>query len=150
MHWFFIHQTHISGDIFSGLVPLLNLAQGQHRNWANPETGIHAQRSFYRNGASANPYTGEREPVAGVITQPNTYIQWNNYLKFFYPRHCQKVLRPVCAQYLFKRLAGAFIRDVIASPFGLVAISAWVAGFRSLKIQPFAEYHWNLTLFRIN
>jgi hypothetical protein len=74
-------QTHYSKEFFNwGAGIFLELSRNESVRWQT-------ELEFINKGASerelTNAYTGERDP--NFKSNKYGYLQWNNYLKFFYP-----------------------------------------------------------------
>lgn len=138
----FYPQTHISKEFF-------NWGAGAFVEFGKGSTNWQTELEYTNTGAYemglANPYTGER--TGSYVANKLTYIQWNNYLKFFYPLGIAKGywMPGVRLEYLFKRSAGAFPDVINAFP------TIWFSGDIGIgyefplfkKYSAFAEYHWN-------
>lgn len=140
----FYPQTHISKEFFSwGAGIFLELSRNENVRWQTELEYINKganemQVLDYVSGARSGLYSGNKL----------TYIQWNNYLKFwnpiFYSSHWYFMMG-VRLEYLFKRSASVYPDVIAAFP------KFWFSGDLGLgyefpiteKIGAFVETHWN-------
>jgi len=140
----FYPQSHVSKEFLNwGAGIFLELSRNDNVRW---QTELEYANKGAKEMALINIYTGER---SGVYT-PNklTYIQWNNYLKFWNPIFSSAHwywMMGVRLEYLFKNSATTY-GDVIAK-----FPKFWFSGDLGLgyefpvtqKIGVFLETHWN-------
>jgi len=140
----FYPQTHISKEFLNwGAGVFLEMSRSSNVRWQT-------ELAYINKGANemqvTNYVTGER---TGVYTSNKlTYIQWNNYLKFynpiFYNAHWY-FMAGIRLEYLFRNKATAFPEVVAKFP------KFWFSGDLGLgyefpvteKIGVFVEGHWN-------
>src|ERR1041384_2678595 len=80
LYKYFYPQTHISKELLSwGAGAFLELG-GSRLRW---QTELEYTHKGAQEMALVNAYTGER--TGSYVPNKYTYIQWNNYLKFYYP-----------------------------------------------------------------
>lgn len=141
---YFYPQSHISKEFLNwGAGIFLELSGRDDIRW---QTELEYANKGAQEMALVNPWSGER---TGVYT-PNklTYIQWNNYLKFWNPIFTAAhwyFMAGVRLEYLFKSSATVY-PDVIAT-----FPKFWFSGDLGLgyefpvakKIGVFVETHWN-------
>ena len=140
----FYPESHISKEFLNwGAGVFLELSRNENVRW---QTELEYINKGAKEMALTNIYTGER---SGVYT-PNklTYIQWNNYLKFWNPIFSNAhwyFMMGVRLEYLFKKSAAVYPDVVAAFP------KFWFSGDLGLgyefpvtqKIGVFVESHWN-------
>jgi len=140
----FYPQTHISKEFFNWGAGAFVEFGGNGMHWQT-------ELEYCNKGAKEMPfvnngfYTGERTGSYG--TNKFTYIQWNNYLKSFYPLGYAKWywMGGVRLEYLFRNNATVFTDVTSGFP------RFWFSGDLALgyefplfkKFSAFAEYHWN-------
>lgn len=139
---YFYPQTHISKEFF-------NWGAGVFLELGNNDVRWQTELEYINKGAKemelTNAYTGDR---TGTYNKNKlTYIQWNNYLKFYYPLgYAQWYWMPgVRLEYLFKKSVSVF------TPVSNNFPAFWFSGDVGLgyeyplfkKFSAFAEYHWN-------
>ena len=140
----FYPQTHISREQFSwGAGIFLELSRNDNVRW---QTELEYVNKGAKEMQVINYYTGARSGV--YVPNKLTYIQWNNYLKFWNPVFASAhwyFMVGVRLEYLFKYSAPAFTEVVAAFP------KFWFSGDLGLgyefpvteKIGIFVEEHWN-------
>jgi hypothetical protein len=140
---YYYPQTHISKEFFSwGAGIFVELSGRDDIRW---QTELEYANKGANEMELVNAYTGDR---TGVYT-PNkfTYIQWNNYAKFYNPiGNAHWYIMPgIRLEYLFKSAPTVFIP--VSSNFP----QFWFSGDIGLgyefhlfkKFSAFIEYHWN-------
>ncbi|MCC6371926.1 MAG: hypothetical protein IT236_13060 [Bacteroidia bacterium] len=138
----FYPQTHISKEFF-------NWGAGAFVEFGKENLRWQTELEYINKGAKemelTNPYTGERS--GSYSTTKLTYIEWNNYLKFYNPAGFAHWywMPGIRLEYLFKKSAGAYSDVVNDFPkfwfSGDVAVGYEFPLFK--KFSAFAEYHWN-------
>ena len=140
---YFYPQTHISKERLSwGAGAFLELGLDKVR-W---QTELAYMNKGAKEMALVNPFTGER---SGNY-QPNkmTYIQWNNYLKFYNPIFSAAHwywMAGLRLEYLFRQSTPVF------SDFSGNFPKFWFSGDVALgyefplfrRLHAFSEFHWN-------
>lgn len=140
-------QSHVSREFLNwGAGIFLELSRRSDIRWQT-------ELAYMNKGAKENPLimsqiysTGAR--TGGFVNTKMTYIQWNNYLKFYNPIFASAhwyFMAGVRVEYLFRSAAGTY-GDVIAS-----FPKFWFSGDLALgyefpvteKIGVFIEQHWN-------
>ena len=135
-------ETHYSKEFF-------NWGAGAFVEFGNQDLRWQTELEYINKGAKemalTNPFTGERS--GSFSSTKLTYIEWNNYLKFYYPlgyAHCYW-MPGIRLEYLFKKSAGAYSDVVNSFPTfwfsGDIAVGYEFPLFK--KFSAFAEYHWN-------
>jgi hypothetical protein len=134
--------SHISKEFFNwGAGIFLELGRGNVR-WQT-------EAEYTHKGAQEkellNPLTGERSASFGK--NKNTYVQWNNYLKFYNPiGYAHWYIMPgIRLEYLLNRNSSVFTS--VSNDFPRF----WFSGDIGLgyefplfkKFSAFVEYHWN-------
>ncbi len=145
----FYPQSHISKEFFNwGAGLFLEFSRGDRARW---QTELEYANKGARERALINPVTGEREDAFRV--NKYTYIQWNNYLKFYnpigYASHWY-FMAGVRLEYLlssngssFPPVSGSFPKFWFSGDLGL--------GYEFplfKKISAFTEFHWNPDIIR--
>jgi hypothetical protein len=139
---YFYPQTHVSKEFF-------NWGAGAFVELGNDNVRWQTELEYANKGAKemelTNIYTGDR---TGTYSKNKlTYIQWNNYLKFYYPlgmAHCYW-MPGIRLEYLYKKSVSVF--TPVSSNFptfwfsGDIGIGYEFPLFK--KYSAFAEYHWN-------
>jgi len=145
----FYPPSHISKEFFNwGAGAFLEFSTKSKLRWQT-------EFAYTNKGAQEkeliNPFTGERSGSFSV--NKYTYIQWNNYLKFYNPfgygSHWY-VMPGIRLEYLFRSSASVF------TPVSANFPRFWFSGdvgvgyeFPLLKtIFGFVEYHWNPDIIR--
>lgn len=141
---YFYPQSHISKEFLNwGAGIFLELSRNENVRW---QTELEYMNKGANEMAVVNYVTGER---TGVYSKNKlTYIQWNNYLKFYNPIFANAhwyILAGVRLEYLLKRSASVY-PDVIAK-----FPKFWFSGDLGVgyefpvtqKIGVFVEEHWN-------
>lgn len=140
----FFPQSHVSKEFFNwGAGIFLELSRRENVRWQT-------ELAYINKGANEmaliNPYTGSR---TGIYERNKlTYIQWNNYLKFWNPASFGAhwyFMAGVRLEYLFRRSATVYPEVVAAFP------SFWFSGDLGLgyefsiteRFGVFTEVHWN-------
>ncbi len=138
----FYPQTHISKEFFSwGAGIFLELGA--------PRVRWQTELEYANKGANemelVNAYTGDR--TGSFSANKYTYIQWNNYLKFYNPlgRAHWYFMPGIRLEYLFRNSATVFV------PVSGNFPKFWFSGNLGLgyevplvrKLSLFFEYHWN-------
>jgi hypothetical protein len=142
----FYPQTHISKE-------LINWGAGLFIELGKEKVRWQTELEYINKGAKEMPfgppgffYTGDR--TGTYLTNKLTYIQWNNYLKFFYPAFNASSwywMAGIRAEYLFKNTS------VVFPEFSLAFPKFWFSGDLGLgyefpiagRISGFVEGHWN-------
>lgn len=140
----FYPPSHISKEFFNwGAGFFLEFSTRDNLRW---QTEFEYTHKGAKEKELINAYTGERE--GSFRTNKYTYIQWNNYLKFYNPIGFSShwyVMPGIRLEYLFNSGASAF--TPVSGNFpkfwfsGDVGIGYEFPLFK--KISFFAEYHWN-------
>jgi len=137
-------QSHISHEYFSWGVGLF--AELLNRERVRWQTEFEYTHKGAKEKELTDPFIGTR--AGSFTTNKYTYIQWNNYLKFFGPfgLSSQWYLMPgVRLEYLFKKNVSAF--TPYSGNFPTIFFSGNVGFGREFpitkKISSFVEYHWN-------
>jgi hypothetical protein len=140
---YFYPQTHISKERLSwGAGAFLELGRENVR-W---QTEAAYMNKGAREMALTNPYTGARSGT--YETNKMTYIQWNNYLKFYNPIFSGAHwywMAGVRLEYLFRQSTPVF------SDFSGNFPKFWFSGDVALgyefplfrRLHAFSEFHWN-------
>ena len=137
-------QSHISREYFSwGAGLFAELLNKDNVRW---QTEFEYTHKGAKEKELTDPFFGTRS--GGYSTNKYTYIQWNNYLKFFGPfgLSSQWYLMPgVRLEYLFKQSVSAF--TPYAGNFPKIFFSGNVGLGKEFpilkKISAFVEYNWN-------
>ncbi len=140
----FYPQSHVSKEFLNWVAGIfLELSRRNDVRWQT-------ELAYINKGAKEMPltniYTGQRS--GSFVNSKLTYIQWNNYLKFYNPVFASAhwyFMMGVRVEYLFKTAAGTY-GDVVAS-----FPKFWFSGDLALgyefpvteKIGVFIEEHWN-------
>jgi hypothetical protein len=139
---YFYPQTHHSKEYFSWGAGIFLEMGGDRTRW---QTELeYANKGAYERELT-NAYTGDREEEFKLNKM--TYIQWNNYLKFWYPagaNHWYWMLG-VRLEYLLSSSVAVF------TPFSGDFPSFWFSGDVAVgyefplvkKYSMFIEYHYN-------
>jgi hypothetical protein len=135
--------SHISKEFFNwGAGVFLELSRRDNIRW---QTELEYTHTGALEKELLNPVTGERN---GSFTKNKyTYVQWNNYLKFYNPigyAHWY-VMPGVRLEYLLNNSVSAF------TPYSGNFPTFWFSGDIGLgyefplfkKFSAFVEYHWN-------
>jgi hypothetical protein len=140
---YFYPQTHISKERLSwGAGAFLELGREKVR-W---QTEVAYMNKGAKEMALTNAYTGERSGT--YETNKMTYIQWNNYLKFYNPIFSAAHwywMAGVRLEYLFRQSTPVF------SDFSGNFPKFWFSGDVALgyefplfrRLHAFSEFHWN-------
>jgi hypothetical protein len=140
----FYPQSHISKEFLNwGAGIFLELSRRDDIRW---QTELEYANKGAKEMGLANIYTGKR--TGAYAANKLTYIQWNNYVKFYNPIFSAAhwyFMAGVRLEYLFKKSAAVY-GDVINS-----FPKFWFSGDLGLgyefpiakKISVFAETHWN-------
>lgn len=140
----FYPQNHISKEFLNwGAGIFLELSRNQNVRWQTELEYINKGAKEY---TLLNPYTGAR--TDSYSSNKLTYIQWNNYIKFWNPVFSKAhwyFMMGVRLEYLFRRSATTYGDVVAAFP------KFWFSGDLGLgyefpiteKIGVFVEQHWN-------
>lgn len=145
----FYPPSHISKEFFNwGAGIFLELSTRDNLRWQT-------EFEYVRKGANekelTNIYTGERE--GSFRKNRYTYLQWNNYLKFYNPIGFSShwyVMPGIRLEYLLNNSVSAF------TPVSGDFPRFWFSGNIGLgyefpvfkKISAFVEYHWNPDIIR--
>lgn len=139
----FYPQSHISKERLSwGAGIFLEISRREDIRWQT-------ELEYINKGANemglVNIYTGER--TGEYSANRLTYIQWNNYLKFYYPLGAAHwyFMAGIRAEYLFKNAPTVFTDVVGDFP------KIWFSGDLGVgyemplakRLSVFVEYHWN-------
>lgn len=140
---YFYPQTHISKERLSwGVGAFLELGLDKVR-W---QTELAYMNKGAKEMALVNPFTGERS--GNYQTNKMTYIQWNNYLKFYNPIFSAAHwywMAGLRLEYLFRQSTPVF------SDFSGNFPKFWFSGDVALgyefplfrRLHAFSEFHWN-------
>jgi hypothetical protein len=140
---YFYPQTHISKERLSwGAGAFLELGLDKVR-W---QTELAYMNKGAKEMALVNPFTGERS--GNYQTNKMTYIQWNNYLKFYNPIFSAAHwywMAGLRLEYLFRQSTPVF------SDFSGNFPKFWFSGDVALgyefplfrRLHAFSEFHWN-------
>ncbi len=145
----FYPPSHVSKEFFNwGAGIFLEFSRLDNIRW---QTELEYTHKGAKERELLNAFTGERSSGFGV--NKYTYIQWNNYLKFYNPIGLSShwyAMAGVRLEYLFKSSASVF--TPVSSDFpkfwfsGDVALGYEFPLFK--KISAFVEYHWNPDVIR--
>lgn len=138
----FYGQNHISKEFFNwGAGVFLELGK-ENLRW---QTELEYTHKGAKEKELLNAYTGERSESFGK--NKYTYIQWNNYMKFYNPiGYAHWYLMPgIRLEYLLNKSVSAY------APYSNNFPKFWFSGDIGLgyefpilkKYSAFAEYHWN-------
>lgn len=145
----FYPQSHISKEFISwGAGLFLEFSRGSRVRW---QTEAEYVNKGARERGIVNALTGERE--GGFRANKYTYIQWNNYLKFYNPLGASAhwyLMPGIRLEYLFQNngssfppVSGSFPRFWFSGDVGL--------GYEFpvyKSISAFTELHWNPDIIR--
>lgn len=137
-------QSHISSEYFSwGAGVFAEFLRYDHVRW---QTEFEYTHKGAKEKELTDPFLGTR--AGSFSTNKYTYIQWNNYLKFYNPIGSSShwyLMPGIRLEYLFKQSISAF--TPYAGDLPKVFFSGDVAlGYEFpivKKIFAFVEYHWN-------
>ena len=137
-------QDHISREYFSwGAGVFVELLNRDNVRW---QTELEYTHKGAKEREVIDPFIGTR--AGGYSVNKYTYIQWNNYLKYFGPFGLSSrwyLMPGVKLDYLFKKSVSAF--TAYSGSFPLIFFSGNVGlGYEFpilKKISCFVEYHWN-------
>ncbi|MCE3229119.1 MAG: hypothetical protein K0S32_3670 [Bacteroidetes bacterium] len=141
---YYYPRNHISREGFNwGAGVFAELSPGDRVRW---QTEFEYANKSVKEKELLDPLVGTRSD--NFVKNKNTYIQWNNYLKFYNPMGYGShwyVLAGVRLEYLFKRSISAY------SAFAGNFARFWGSGDLALgyefpitkKFSGFTEYHWN-------
>ncbi|PBQ31277.1 hypothetical protein CNR22_05695 [Sphingobacteriaceae bacterium] len=140
----FYPQTHVSKEFLNwGAGIFLELSRNENVRW---QTELEYMNKGAKEMGVLNYYTGERS--GAYSNNKLTYIQWNNYIKFWNPIFSNAhwyFMAGVRLEYLFRSSATVY-PDVVAS-FPKFWFSGDLAvGYEfpvTQKIGVFVEQHWN-------
>jgi hypothetical protein len=144
----FYPPSHISKEFFNwGAGIFLELGR-ENLRW---QTELEYANKGAKEKEVIEPYSGLRASGYGV--NKNTYIQWNNYLKFYNPIGFSShwyLMPGIRLEYLFKNSASVF------TPVSGSFPKFWFSGDIGLgyefplfkQISGFAELHWNPDIIR--
>jgi hypothetical protein len=144
---YFYPQTHISKEFF-------NWGAGAFLELGSTNLRWQTELAYMNKGANemelTNAYSGDR--TGSFSKNKLTYIQWNNYLKFYYPLgYAHWYWMPgVRLEYIFRKSATVFTSVSNSFP------TFWFSGDLAVgyeyhlfkKFSAFAEYHWNPDIIR--
>ena len=144
---YFYPQSHVSKELFSW-------GAGAFVEFGNDNMRWQTELEYVNKGAKemglTNIFTGDRTGSYG--TNKLTYIQWNNYLKSFYPAGFAKWywMAGVRLEYLFRKSVTVF--PDIAGNFPTIWFSGDIGvGYEFplfKKFSAFVEPHWNPDILR--
>jgi len=148
LYKYFSPQTHISKEFFNwGAGIFVELGKERVR-W---QTELEYCNKGAKEMGLVNAYTGDRTGVYSA--NKYTYIQWNNYAKFYYPLGNAHWYWMAGArlEYLFKQTL-----TVVYPPFDGTFPKFWFSGDVAAgyelhlfkKFSAFAEYHYNPDVIR--
>lgn len=138
----FYPQSHISMERLSWGAGAFVEFGGENARW---QTELEYINKGAKENALTNVYTGER--VGTYVPNKYRYIQWNNYLKLYYPAGFDHwyLMPGIRLEYLFgsttpvfSDVAGAFPKFWFS---GNIGIGYEIFLFRTYSL--FTEYHWN-------
>jgi len=140
---YFYPQTHISKEFFNwGAGAFLELSRNEKVRW---QTELEYINKGAKEMELVNAYTGQR--TGNYSTNKMTYIEWNNYLKLYYPIGVAHwyLLPGIRLEYLFRKSVSVF------TPFSSKFPTFWFSGnigagyefpvYKNYSV--FTEYHWN-------
>jgi hypothetical protein len=139
---YFYPQSHVSQEFLNwGAGAFLELSRRDNLRW---QTEVEYINVGAKERALTNPFTGDR--AAGTSTNKYTYIEWNNYLKFYYPLGVAYwyFMPGIRLQYLFKRAVTTFAPAANLSTFwfsGDIALGYEYPIYKNYSL--FSEYHYN-------
>jgi hypothetical protein len=144
---YFYPQTHYSKEYLSWGAGIFVELGGPRIRWQT-------ELEYINKGANEmeviEPYSGLRS--GSYVPNKYTYIQWNNYLKLYYPLGYDHwyLLPGVRVEYLYRSTTPVFASVSSAFPkfwfSGNLGIGYEKHLFR--KISAFVEYHWNPDIIR--
>ncbi|MBA2611068.1 MAG: outer membrane beta-barrel protein [Bacteroidetes bacterium] len=137
-------ENHISHEYFSwGAGIFAELLNREHLRW---QTEIEYTHKGAKEKELIDPFIGTRS--GGFSTNKYTYIQWNNYLKFYNPIGLSShwyIMPGIKLDYLFNSsvsaftaYSGAFPKIFFSGDLGLGYEFPIIKNFYG-----FTEYHWN-------
>ena len=141
---YFNPESHLSKEFLNwGAGVFLELSRRDDIRWL---TELEYANKGAQEMALVNPISGERS--GSYSANKLTYIQWNNYVKFYNPIFYDKhwyFMAGVRLEYLFKKSASVYPEVINAFP------KFWFSGDVALgyefpiakKISAFVETHWN-------
>ncbi|MDO8998234.1 MAG: hypothetical protein Q7W45_00605 [Bacteroidota bacterium] len=137
-------QSHISRDYISwGAGLFAEFITNKNYCW---QTELEYTHKGAREKEIIDPFIGTR--TGGFSTNKYTYIQWNNYLKFFGPFGLSRqwyLMPGIKLDYLFRKSVSVF--TPYAGDFPTIFFSGVVGlGYEfpiTKKISMFVEEHWN-------
>ena len=145
----FYPQSHISKEFFNwGAGAFLEFSRRDNLRW---QTELEYTHTGAEERPLINAFTGQR--AGGFSVNKYTYIQWNNYLKFYNPlgygAHWY-VMPGIRLEYLFQSSTPVF------APVSSNFPKFWFSGDVGLgyefplfkQISGFVELHWNPDLIR--
>lgn len=139
---YFNPQTHFSQEFFNwGAGAFLELSRNEKVRW---QTEIEYINQGAKEVPLTNPYTGERG--GGTSVNKYTYIEWNNYIKFYNPLGVAYwyIMPGIRLQYLFQKSVSVFAPVSNLSTFwfsGDLALGYEYPIYKNYSL--FSEYHWN-------
>jgi hypothetical protein len=139
---YFNPQTHFSQEFFNwGAGIFLELSRHNIARW---QTEFEYKNQGAKELALTNPITGDR--ASSPSTNKYTYIEWNNYLKLYYPLGVAYwyFMPGIRLQYLFKRSVAVFTPVSNLSTFwfsGDIALGYEYPIYKNYSL--FSEYHYN-------
>lgn len=141
---YYYPRSHISHEYFSwGAGLFAEFLSSNRLRW---QTEFEYTHKGAKEKELTNPFDGTR--AGSFSTNKYTYIQWNNYLKFFSPFGLSSrwyLMPGIRLEYLFKKSVSAY--TAYSGNFPLIFFSGNVGlGYEfpvTKKISAFTEYHWN-------
>jgi hypothetical protein len=140
---YYYPQSHYSREYFSWGAGLFAEFGRRNARW---QTEFEYANKGAREREVTDPFFGTRTDEWG--TNKNTYIQWNNYLKWFAPFGLPSsfyLMPGIRLEYLFRRSSNVFTQVSGSFPrfwfSGNVGLGYEFPIYR--KISGFTEYHWN-------
>ena len=137
-------RNHISKEYFSwGFGLFAELSTKDNLRW---QTELAYMKKGAREKELLDPFVGTRS--GSFSANKYTYIQWNNYLKFYNPIGYKQhwyIMPGIRLEYLFRSSASAY--SAFAGNFAKIWFSGNIgAGYEFpiyKKLYGFLEYHWN-------
>lgn len=146
---YYYPSTHISTEYFSwGAGVFAEFLRSDNYRW---QTELEYANKGARETEIIDQYMGTR--TNSKANNKYTYIQWNNYLKFYYPifQYSHTYLMPgIRLEYLYKKSTPVF--SSVSSNFptfwfsGNIGVGYEFPLFKNFS--GFAEYHWNPDILR--
>jgi hypothetical protein len=141
---YYYPRNHISHEYFGwGVGVFAELLPGDNIRW---QTEFEYVKKGAKEKELINPFNGDRS--SGFSANKYTYIQWNNYIKFYYPTgylmHLY-FLAGVRLEYLWSSSVSVYSK--FAGSFPKIFFSGNLAAGHEFPITKkwyyFTEFHWN-------